>query len=101
MTDTTWTLFHGGQVLDPEAGKVHRADLLIRDDRIHTVGANLDTEALIPRGEDLNRIDATGKTLMPGFVMVHASMQLFLRWQSMGQSFRYDASAPSRCAWIP
>jgi imidazolonepropionase-like amidohydrolase len=74
MTDTTWTLFHGGQVLDPEAGEARRADLLIRDDRIHTVGANLDTEALIPRGEELTRIDATGKTLMPGMIDLHCHM---------------------------
>jgi imidazolonepropionase-like amidohydrolase len=74
MTATTWTLFHGGQVLDPEAGKVSRADLLIRDDLIHTVGAKLDTEALIPRGENLTRIDATGKTLMPGLIDLHCHM---------------------------
>jgi imidazolonepropionase-like amidohydrolase len=74
MTNTTWTLFHGGQVLDPEAGEVRRADLLIRDDRIHTVGAKLDTEPLIPRGEDLTRIDATGKTVMPGLIDLHCHM---------------------------
>jgi imidazolonepropionase-like amidohydrolase len=74
MTDTAWTLFHGGQVLDPEAGEVRRADLLIRDDCIHTIDANLDTEALIPTGEDLTRIDATGKTLMPGMIDAHCHM---------------------------
>jgi imidazolonepropionase-like amidohydrolase len=74
MADTTWTLFHGGQVLDPEAGEARRADLLVRDDRIHTVGADLDTEVLVPRGEGLTRIDATGKTLMPGLIDTHCHM---------------------------
>ena len=74
MTNTTWTLFHGGQVLDPEPGEVRRADLLILDDRIHTIDANLDTEVLIPRGEDLTRIDAAGKTLMPGLIDLHCHM---------------------------
>lgn len=74
MTNTTWTLFPGGQVLDPEAGEAPRADLLIRDDRIHTVGADLDTDALVPRGEELTRIDATGKTLMPGLIDAHCHM---------------------------
>src|SRR3569833_1065163 len=74
MAKATWTLFHGGQVLDPETGEASRADLLDRDDRIHTVGADLDTDVLIPRGEDLTRIAATGKTLMPGLIATHCHM---------------------------
>lgn len=74
MAEVTWTLFHGGQILDPEAGQVRLADLLIRGDRIHSIMVNLGTDVLVPPDESLVKIDATGKTLMPGMIDLHCHM---------------------------
>ena len=74
ITVVTWTLFHDGNVLDPVAGQAVPGDILVRGDRIHTVGRGLDAVALVPRGEEIVRIDARGKTLMPGMIDAHCHM---------------------------
>ena len=47
---------------------IERGSILIQDNRIKAVGANIDIPA------DARKIDMTGKTIMPGLVDVHAHM---------------------------
>ena len=61
------TLIRGGQVYDHE-GDVHKpalADILIEDDKIHSVGANL-----APEGAH-EVIDASGRLVVPGLINAH------------------------------
>lgn len=71
-----WTLFLGGTVVDG-AGSPRAPDtsVLVGDYLIHSVGRDLDParlrEEVVPRGETLVVIDATGKTVMPGLIDAH------------------------------
>lgn len=68
---STMKLISGGKVLDL-AGDVDQppvADVLIENDRIVAVGAKA-TE-LAAGGSDIERLDATGKLLIPGLVNAH------------------------------
>src|SRR5499426_3491425 len=61
------TLIRGGQVYDHD-GDVHKpavADILIEDDKIPSVGANL-TPALVHEV-----IDASGRLVLPGLINAH------------------------------
>src|SRR5215468_6337156 len=61
------TLIRGGQVYDHE-GDVHKpavADILIEDDKILSVGANL-----APEGAH-EVIDASGRLVVPGLINAH------------------------------
>jgi imidazolonepropionase-like amidohydrolase len=49
---------------------VENCSVLVRDDLIEAVGADAD-DNVIPRGDDVTRIDATGKTVMPGLIDAH------------------------------
>lgn len=44
-----------------------KADIWIRDDRIQAIGTNL----TLPDGEEVQIIDATNRTVIPGFVQTH------------------------------
>ncbi len=59
-------LIKGGVVMsvDPEVGNFARGDVLIEEDRIVAVGANIDAS-------DAHVIDASGKIVMPGFIDTH------------------------------
>ena len=64
---STRTLIRGGQVYDHE-GNVHKpavADILIEDDKIVSVGANLAPEA----AHDV--INASGRLVVPGLINAH------------------------------
>lgn len=69
----TWTLITGGTVIDGSGGTPQQAAVLVRNDRIHAVGAGAVPES-IPRGEPVRAIDATGKWIMPGMIDAHCHM---------------------------
>jgi imidazolonepropionase-like amidohydrolase len=71
---SSWTLITGGTVIDG-TGRPPQRDLgvLVKDDRIHATGAGA-TRDSVPRGEDLQVIDATGKVVMPGLIDAHCHM---------------------------
>jgi 5-methylthioadenosine/S-adenosylhomocysteine deaminase len=61
------TLIRGGQVYDHD-GDVHKpavADILIEDDKILAIGANLSPESVY------EVIDASGRLVVPGFINAH------------------------------
>ncbi len=53
------------------AGTIEHGDLLIRDNRIGTVGPT--GKILIPT--DAKRMDMTGKTLLPGYILTHEHVE--------------------------
>jgi imidazolonepropionase-like amidohydrolase len=71
---SNWTLITGGSVIDGTSeSSLPGASVLIRDNRVHSVGSDVDLSD-VPRGEPVERIDATGKTVMPGLVDTHCHM---------------------------
>ena len=68
-----WLLIHGGTVIDGTGQLPSQADVLVRNNRIHTVGdSSLQGEA--PPPDRCEVIDATGLTVMPGLIDVHCHM---------------------------
>ena len=71
---SNWLLISGGNVIDGTGNAVLAAtSVLVRDDRIVAVGAGAD-RAHVPTGDDLEEIDATGHTVMPGLIDAHCHM---------------------------
>ena len=71
---SSWMLITDGSVIDgTSASALDGASVLIRDDRVHAVGRDVDA-SVVPRGEPVERIDAAGKTVMPGLVDAHCHM---------------------------
>ena len=67
----SWVLIGGGTVIDGTGSPaVEGCTVLVKDDRIEAVGTDVG-EDLIPRGDEVTRIDATGKTVMPGLIDAH------------------------------
>ncbi|MXZ53992.1 MAG: amidohydrolase family protein [Acidimicrobiaceae bacterium] len=67
----SWILISGGSVIDGTgAPPVDDCSVLVQDDEIVGVGAGVGDES-IPRGEPVTRIDASGKTVMPGLIDAH------------------------------
>ena len=73
MTDS-WVLIEHGRVVDGR-GSIPLDDtpVLIRGDYIVTVGEGARAE-VVPRGESLTIIDATGQTVMPGLIDAHCHL---------------------------
>lgn len=72
MTD--WILLIGGRVIDGLGNApLQSCPVLVKDNRIHAIGAGATADA-VPRGDTLDIIDATGKTVMPGLIDVHCHM---------------------------
>ena len=68
---SSWILVSGGTVIDGTgAPAVENCTVLVKDDQIKAVGPDVGEDA-IPRGDDVVRIDATGKTVMPGLIDAH------------------------------
>ncbi len=66
-----WILIHGGKLIDGTgAPAVEGCPVLVCGDRIEAVGDGA-SEALVPRGEPVTVIDASGKTVMPGLIDAH------------------------------
>jgi len=64
----TSLLITGGRVIDPASGGDARADILIRDGRIESIGTGLyDPEAI--------HLDATGAIVAPGFIDMHVHLR--------------------------
>jgi len=70
---SSWTLITGGTVIDGTGDPPQQASVLVRDDRLHAVGAGAAREN-VPRGEPVRVIDATGKWVMPGMIDAHCHM---------------------------
>ena len=70
---SSWTLITGGTVIDGSDLPPQQTSVLVRDDRIHSVGANA-TRDSVPRGEPVRIVDAAGKWVMPGMIDAHCHM---------------------------
>ena len=67
----SWILISGGSVIDGTGAQpVGNCSVLVKDDEIVAVGVDVGDEE-VPRGDPLTRIDATGKTVMPGLIDAH------------------------------
>ncbi|MET9085875.1 amidohydrolase family protein [Streptomyces sp. NPDC004237] len=69
-----WMLIESGDVITGD-GITHlrNCDVLVEGDRIVKLGS-VDPEVDVPRGVELQRIDARGKTVMPGLIDAHCHM---------------------------
>lgn len=68
-----WLLVENGNVIDViSSGAQPHTSVLVRGNRIAAVGTDLGSQ--VPRGENVTRIDATGKTVMPGMIDAHCHM---------------------------
>ena len=71
---SSWLLITNATVVDGAANPpLAGGSVLVRDGLIHAVGTAVSRD-LVPRGEELTEIDATGKTLMPGLIDAHCHM---------------------------
>lgn len=69
-----WLLIRDGMLIDGVSDEPHtRASVLVQDDRIAAVGPDVDA-SLVPRGEPLTVVDATGRTIMPGMIDAHCHL---------------------------
>jgi imidazolonepropionase-like amidohydrolase len=73
MTATSWLLIENGNLIDGMGSPaVPGQSVLVKDNRIHAIGDDLADQ--VPRGENLQRIDASGCSIMPGLIDVHCHM---------------------------
>jgi imidazolonepropionase-like amidohydrolase len=72
---SSWILIEHANLIDG-TGSQPRPDtsVLIRDTQIERVGDAEDLRAAVPPRDVLRRIDATGKTVMPGLIDAHCHM---------------------------
>jgi imidazolonepropionase-like amidohydrolase len=78
----TRTVFQGGSVFDGTGTSPRPADVTVENGRIVDVGTGLD-------GDDA--VDATGRTLLPGFFdcHVHVAIETIDTWRVVNQPFSY------------
>ena len=68
---TRWAFITGAKVIDGTGAEpVEDCSVLVKDDRIAAVGPDV-TADHVPSGESITRLDATGKTVMPGLIDGH------------------------------
>jgi dihydroorotase len=77
-------LVKGGELVDPIAGRVVRADVAINRDRIAVVDRD------IPAGSAFRIIDATGRYVTPGLVDLNATVD----WRGHPRAVNPDVIAP-------
>jgi len=96
---SNWKLIAGGTVIDATGADPFRADVLIRDDRIHAVGEGAARDR-VPTGEPLDVVDAEGNYVMPGLIDVHCHMT-YGESQSQEEQDLYTSveSRTLRSAW--
>ncbi|KWW97683.1 amidohydrolase [Carbonactinospora thermoautotrophica] len=71
---SAWLLIKNGTVIDGTgAPPFEGTHVLVKDNRIVDVGPHVSRDS-VPRGEPLEEIDATGKTVMPGLIDAHCHM---------------------------
>jgi imidazolonepropionase-like amidohydrolase len=71
---SNWLLLTNATVVDGAGNApVLNASVLVKDSRITDVGTHV-TREMVPMGERLEEIDATGKTVMPGLIDAHCHM---------------------------
>lgn len=71
---SSWLLIENGTVVDGTgAPAVAGTSVLVEGDRIVHVGPEAKAD-VVPRGEPLTRIDATGKHVLPGLIDAHCHM---------------------------
>jgi imidazolonepropionase-like amidohydrolase len=71
---SSWLLIENGTVVDGTgAAPAGVAAVLVRNNQIIDVGPHVD-RAAVPRGEPLEVIDASEKTVLPGLIDVHCHM---------------------------
>jgi N-acyl-D-amino-acid deacylase len=93
-------LIHGGTVVDGTGRPGIRADLGIRGDRIVALGE-------LPADADAaTRIDATGRTVAPGFIDPHVHSETALRgnpdrYGSVQQGVTTHLTSPDGFGWAP
>jgi imidazolonepropionase-like amidohydrolase len=74
LMPSSWLLITDATVVDGAGNPpLPNASVLVQDGRIVDVGTHVSRES-VPRGEHLEHIDATGKTLMPGLIDAHCHM---------------------------
>ncbi len=67
----SWIVISGGTVIDGTGtAAVDDCTVVARDGSIEAVGSGA-SDVAIPCGDDVTRIDATGKTVMPGLIDAH------------------------------
>ena len=72
--ESSWILVEGGNVIDCTGAPMREAcDVVIRDNRIFSVGEVPEGPDIPPR-DRMVRVDATGKTVMPGLIDIHCHM---------------------------
>ena len=65
----------GGRLIDVESGDVIEDSLIIiEDSRVTAAGSNNDIE--LPANADIIKIDASGRTILPGLIDAHTHLQL-------------------------
>lgn len=79
-------LIRGGTLLDPLSGGRRRADVLIRNGRIAEIGERIDTV------DDVERFDATGRLISPGWMDMH------VHFREPGQEHKETIESGSRAA---
>lgn len=71
---SSWLLISDGTVVDGAGNPpVPHTSVLVQGNRIVDVGTHVSRES-VPRGERVEHLDATGKTLMPGLIDAHCHM---------------------------
>jgi dihydroorotase len=65
-------LFRGARLIDPDSGRDGIGDIIVVDDRIAAIGANISADGL---GSDVEVVDAEGLCLAPGLVDMRVQLR--------------------------
>ena len=68
-------LFYGGDIITMTAETEAPEAVLVRDDKIEYVGSLDKAQALA--GEEVEKADLKGKTLMPSFIDSHSHISMY------------------------